>query len=127
MAKDPAKILLVEDESSLNQAYTMILESAGYEVHSAFNGKEALKITETIEPDLIFLDLRMPSMDGVEFLKNYNLKEDHPNVKVIIFSNLDTQKKIDEAYDLGAHKYILKAWATPKEIKKIAENILAGK
>src|SRR5574338_278938 len=119
-----ATILIVEDEQNLNEAYQMILKSAGHEVYAAYDGSEALKITDNLEPDLILLDLRMPKVGGVEFLKQYNLKENHPKVKVVIFSNLDTQKEIDDAYKLGADKYMLKAWASPKELINLVESLL---
>ncbi len=118
------KILIVEDEPTLAAVYKTLLLGAGYKVKSAYNGKEALEITETYEPDLILLDLRMPVMSGVEFLSAYNLKLDHPKVKVIVFSNYDLQKEINEAYSLGATRYVLKAWASPKEILQIVENTL---
>src|SRR5688500_16508206 len=95
--KHMATILIVEDERNLNEAYQMILQRDGHTIHAAYDGTEALEITKKVEPDLILLDLRMPKMGGVEFLKHYNLKEMHPKVQVVIFSNLDTQKEIDEA------------------------------
>jgi len=117
-------ILIVEDEKNLNEAYQMILTDAGFEVVAAFDGSEALNITKKLEPDLILLDLRMPRVSGVEFLQKYDLKNKHPDVKVVIFSNLDTQKEIDEAYKLGAEKYMLKAWASPKELVKLVTTML---
>ncbi len=123
MAKKTSSILIVEDESALNEAYQMILKQAGYDVHIAFDGEEAIKVTETVEPDLILLDLRMPHMDGVGFLRNYDLNK-HAKVKVVIFSNYDMQKEIDEAYKLGAHRYILKTWASPKELLQVVESTL---
>src|SRR5688500_4402510 len=90
-------ILIVEDEQSLNEAYQMILRKAGYTVQVAFDGQEALEVSDMEEPALILLDLRMPRMDGIGFLRHYNLKQDHPDVKVIVFSNYDMQKEIDEA------------------------------
>jgi CheY-like chemotaxis protein len=102
----------------------MILKKSGYDVHAAFDGKEALEVTAKLEPTLILLDLRMPRMDGIEFLQHYNLKEEHPKVKIIVFSNYDMQKEIDEAYRLGAERYILKAWASPKELLQVVENTL---
>lgn len=120
------KILIVEDEIVLNDAYKMILQKEGYEVSVAYDGSEALKLTEEIEPDLILLDLRMPHMNGIEFLKAYQLTEKHPNVKVIVFSNLDTQKEIDEAYGLGAEKYMLKAWAAPKELIRLVKDTIGS-
>lgn len=122
-----ATILIVEDERNLNEAYQMILGHEGHTIHAAYDGKEALAITENVEPDLILLDLRMPKMGGVDFLKNYDLKKKHPKVKVVIFSNLDTQKEIDEAYGLGAEKYMLKAWASPKELTSLVKSLLKKK
>lgn len=114
-------ILIVEDEQALNNAYKMILEAEGYNVLSAFNGSEALEITKETEPDLILLDLRMPEVNGIDFLKEYDPKHKHPKVKIIIFSNLDMQSEIDEAYSLGADRYMLKAWASPKELAKLVK------
>lgn len=114
-------ILIVEDEQALNNAYKMILEAEGYNVLSAFNGTEALEITKETEPDLILLDLRMPEVSGIDFLKEYDPKHKHPKVKIIIFSNLDMQSEIDEAYSLGADRYMLKAWASPKELAKLVK------
>lgn len=122
-----AKILIVEDEQNLNEAYQMILQHQGHEIISAYDGKEALNITKEVEPDLILLDLRMPQMGGVDFLKKYDLKKKHPKVKVVIFSNLDMQHEIDEAYRLGAEKYMLKAWASPKELVQLVNNLLETK
>ena len=121
---NPATILIVEDERSLNEAYQLILQKSGYEVFTAFDGEEALEVTSKVEPTLILLDLRMPRMDGIGFLQHYDLKKDHPNVKVVVFSNYDMQKEIDEAYRLGAERYILKAWASPKELLQVVENTL---
>lgn len=118
------KILIVEDERMLNDAYRLILNKEGYKVFTAFNGEEALAVTKKVEPDLILLDLRMPKMNGIEFLKEYQLSQRHPHTKVIVFSNLDMQREIDEAYDLGAQKYMLKAWASPKELAKLVADTL---
>jgi len=122
-----AKILIAEDEKALNDAYVMILKRAGHTVKSALDGAEALKITETYEPDVILLDLRMPEVGGIDFLRAYNLPEKHPKVKVIIFSNLDMQKEIDLAFKLGAAKYMLKSWASPKELTAMIEAQLSSK
>lgn len=117
-------ILVVEDDPELAEVYHTLLVQAGYNVAVAHNGKDALKVTEEHKPELILLDLRMPVMDGVEFLENYKLKENHPNVKVVVFSNYDMQDEIDDAYRLGAERYVLKAWASPKELLQIVEDSL---
>ena len=119
----PKNILVVEDDPSLNEAYKMILESSGHRTRTAFDGKEALRLVAEQDPDIIFLDLRMPIMDGIEFLKKYEPKKSHKHVKVIVFSNYDMQQEVDEAYDLGAERYVLKAWASPKELLKLVDDI----
>jgi DNA-binding response OmpR family regulator len=126
MAKQPASILIVEDERTLNEAYQIILRTAGYEILTAYNGKEALRVAAEKEPDLILLDLRMPHMDGLHFLREYDVKQLHPKVKVIVFTNYDTQKDIDEMYQRGVDRYIVKAWASPKELLKVVKDTLAA-
>lgn len=118
-------ILIVEDETVLSDAYATLLKQAGYTVEVAGNGRDALDKTATIEPNLILLDLRMPVMTGIDFLREYQLTSKHPEVRVIVFSNYDMQAEIDEAYKLGADRYILKAWASPKEILDLVETTLA--
>jgi CheY-like chemotaxis protein len=123
--KTQAKILIVEDDVDLNSAYNTILSSVGYEVSSAQNGQEALdEIEKNGHPRIMFLDLRMPVMDGIEFLKRYDAPK-HKDTTIIVFSNYDAQKEVDKAYELGAHRYVLKARAAPKELIRIVEDTLA--
>ncbi|HMT19292.1 MAG TPA: response regulator [Candidatus Saccharibacteria bacterium] len=121
------KILIVEDETVLLDAYAMVLNADGYDVSTAHDGEEALQICSHIEFDLILLDLRMPRVSGLEFLKRYQRSTKHPNVKIIVFSNLDADKDIDSAYSLGADKYVLKAWASPRELSKLVKETLQQK
>lgn len=119
-------LLIVEDDPDLNTAYEMILSSAGYNVTTASNGQEALDvIKKNGDPSIIFLDLRMPVMDGIGFLKRYDAPS-HPKTTVIVFSNYDAQKEVDEAYDLGAERYVLKARAAPKELVRIVQDVTAS-
>lgn len=120
-------ILVVEDEQVLNDAYVTILKQEGFKVLSAFDGEEALTVAESNHIDLILLDLRMPKVNGIEFLKAFDLKSQTDPPIVIVFSNLDMQQEIDEAFALGATKYMLKAWASPKELVKLVKDNLSAK
>lgn len=117
------KILVVEDEKVLNSAYQTILEKTGYDVRVAYDGNEALEVLEEFSPDIILLDLKMPNLDGIGFLKAYKERETKKRSKIILFSNYDLQQEINEAYNLGADKYVLKAWASPKDLLKIIKEI----
>jgi DNA-binding response OmpR family regulator len=118
-----AKILVVEDENTLRDAYEMILESGGYIVKTAGNGGVALEILESFEADLILLDLRMPHVSGIDFLRKFNTDESI-RPKIIVFSNIDSQDEIHEAYKHGADRYMLKAWASPKELLSLVSEVL---
>jgi len=122
-----AKILVVEDERTLNEAYELVLKKEGHNVQVAFNGQEALEVFKEQKPDLILLDLRMPQMDGVEFLKKLKPLKNKLDVKIVIFSNYDDQKEIDSAFANGATRYILKAWSSPKELAKVVDETLSQK
>ncbi|MBA3757694.1 response regulator [Candidatus Saccharibacteria bacterium] len=121
-----AKILIVEDEKVLNEAYELILKKEGHKVCVAFDGAKALEMFAEQKPDLVLLDLRMPKMSGVEFLQKANPSKNFPKTKIIIFSNYDDQKEIDAAFEHGASRYILKAWSSPKELVKVVRETLAS-
>ena len=119
-------VLIVEDEEVLNEAYQIVLSKAGYNVLVEFNREQALEKLSENDVDLILLDLRMPVLDGVGFLERYKPNEIESPPKIIVFSNFDMQKEIDQAYELGADKYMLKAWASPKELLQLVSDMLAN-
>lgn len=121
-----AHILIVEDDKDLNQAYQLILQQDGHEVAAAYNGEEALTTAEAKEPDLILLDLLMPIMGGLEFLKNYDLGK-HQKVKVLIFTNMENSPEVNEAYSLGAHRCIIKSWTAPQNLSHVVTEALKTK
>ncbi len=117
------KILIIEDDIAINEAYGLILSKSGYNVHSVYDGNEALKAIDEFKPKLILLDLRMPHLDGVGVLRGLT-DEQKKKLHIIVLSNYDMQKEIDEAYKLGADRYILKAWTSPSDLIQIVENSL---
>ena len=125
------KILVIDDDEDDQEIFLAALGSASSLAQCTALGSaiEALKKLSSgaLTIDIIFLDLRMPNMDGIGFLKAYEPKTQHKDVQIIVFSNYDLQQEIDEAYDLGAQRYVLKAWASPKELIKIVEDTIADK
>jgi len=116
------RVLIVEDEKALNEAYQTILHQHHYITDSAANGEEALALVEQHLPDVILLDMKMPRMNGLEFLRQLAAKKLDP--VVIVFSNYDVESEIDEAFRLGAKHYMLKAWAAPQELVRVVEAAL---
>ena len=97
-----ALILIVEDYPNLQKIYGIAATEAGHKFLLAKDGAEALKQATENTPDLILLDLLMPEVNGMEFLKNYDLKK-HPQTKVIVFSNMDSPGLRHELLELGAN------------------------
>lgn len=121
------KILVVEDQFALREGYVTILRREGYEVFEAADGMAAVIEAERVHPDVILLDLLMPYMDGLTFLRKYNVRTKHPDVSVVVFSNSSAPDKLQEAMELGAKRYLVKAIVSPKKLVKIVQEELAAK
>lgn len=121
-----AKILLVEDDKDLINAYAIVLKSAKHDIDLAYNGKEALTAVKTFNPDLILLDLLMPIKSGKEFLKEYKQSKPTKKVKIIVFSNLQDTNELEDVYNLGADRYVIKSWTGPNGLLKIVDEVLAS-
>ena len=127
--KRPATILVIEDDTALNDAYKMILGTISqHAVLTAYNGQEALDVIagQQKDPSIILLDLNMPVMSGIEFLREYQPKN-HPESTIIVFSNYDSHRDIDEAHELGVDRYVLKARIAPKDLVHLVDSILKEK
>ena len=121
-----SKVLIIEDEKTLNEAYQIVLKKAKHKVFAAYNGQEGLEVFKAERPDLVLLDLRMPKMSGVEFLKRLKPAKNYPDTKIIVFSNYDDQQEVADAIENGAQRYMLKAWSSPSELIKLVGDTLAG-
>jgi len=119
-----AQILVIEDDKVLNKAYQLILEREGHSVTAAYDGREGLKAAEKQKPAIILLDLLMPHMNGIEFLRKYDVLKKHKDVYVIILSNIGSDKEVAEGMRLGAYKYIVKAHATPKQLSVMVNHLI---
>ncbi|MCX7797253.1 MAG: response regulator transcription factor [Melioribacter sp.] len=117
-----AKILLVDDEKDIIEFLQYNLESEGFEVIYAYNGKEALsKLSEN--PDLIVLDIMMPYMDGFETCKKIRENPNHKNTPVIFLTAKSSE--IDEVHglEIGADDYVQKPISPKKLIARIKSNL----
>jgi two-component system nitrogen regulation response regulator NtrX len=110
-------ILIVDDEPSILQSLSGLLSDEGFEVLTATNGYEALKIVDTEFPDLVLLDIWMPGIDGIETLKE--IKKDNPYIQIIIISGHGTIETAIKATKLGAFDLIEKPLSIDKIIVAI--------
>jgi len=120
------KILVIEDETVLRQAYKAILTQEGYQVEEAADGEEGLAKLGKVKPDIILLDIVMPKIDGLEFLNRANLAKDYPHTQVLAFSNLSDQQKLMKMMALGATRHVLKASVSPKQLVDTVTEMLSN-
>ena len=102
------KVVLVEDEELIRQGMKLTMEWEKFEcqvIGEATDGEEGLKVIRKLKPDIVFTDIRMPKLSGLEMMEQ--LKEALP-VKFIILSGYDDFSYANKAINLGAHGYLLK-------------------
>ncbi len=119
---NPISVLIVEDEKVLRDVYELIITSLGFTVYTANNGIEGLKQLKKHKPDIMFLDIFMPVMDGKEVLRNLN-KDDFPTVKIVVCSNITDSKLTQEVLENGADKFVLKSSLAPNELKRLISDL----
>jgi DNA-binding response OmpR family regulator len=117
------KILVIDDDMTFVASIKATLDPANYTVESASNGEEGLIRMEESIPDLILLDVMMPKMDGMEFLKAMNEKYGAGKIPVLITSNVSTIDKISEGVELGIRGYFIKSNESLHGIAEIVDNV----
>jgi two-component system alkaline phosphatase synthesis response regulator PhoP len=115
------KVLIIEDEKPLRDVYALILEKEGFEVSSAENGQVGIKKLHSFKPDLIILDMLMPIMDGISFLRSANLIIKHPKTKTIIVSNLSDAISKSDSKKYGVVHSFVKVDLSPADLAAVAK------
>jgi len=105
------KIFIAEDNHHFCELYRMALDAEGYQVHFAYNGKEALEKIQTVNPDLIILDVMMPEMDGYEVCHKLRELPQFALTPVIMLTALSTDEDKIKGYQVGADDYITKPFS----------------
>ncbi|HSW87939.1 MAG TPA: response regulator [Candidatus Saccharimonadales bacterium] len=103
------KILIAEDDKFLASAYRVKLTKAGFEVQIASDGNEAIALLKTFTPDLILLDLMMPTKDGFSTLQDLKANDLWKNIPVIVASNLGQKEDMEKSRALGATDFVVKS------------------
>ena len=111
-----SKILLLEDDKSLNRGISLKLQKEGYEVLSAFGVTEAEEVFRTNQIDLIISDITMNDGNGLDFAKEVRKKSD---VHILFLTALDQEVDIVNGYDVGADDYITKPFSLMVLISKV--------
>ncbi|MFN8614338.1 MAG: response regulator [Vampirovibrionales bacterium] len=114
------KILIVDDEASIRRILETRFKMLGYDISTAGDGEEALQVFESVEPDLIILDIMMPKVDGYGVTKEIRSNHDTP---IIILTALGDVAERITGLELGADDYVVKPFS-PKELEARVKAIL---
>ena len=115
------KVLVVDDEMGPRESLRMILKPR-YEIATADSGEAALKTLTTFRPDLIFMDIKMPQMDGIELLRR--IKGADPSIEVVMITAYASLETVKNALTHGAFEYLIKPFSR-QDLEETARRALA--
>jgi CheY-like chemotaxis protein len=118
------KILVIDDEPLVRRSLKRALETAGFQVFEAVDGKQGLQVWKDTKPDLVFLDILMPGLTGPQVLGEID-PELRKSSQVVLISAYSGEYNLDSAKSLGADHFIPKPFADIFAIVEIAKKMLA--
>ena len=122
--RDRVRVLFVEDDQSVAQMYKLKLELDGYDVEVVSDGEKALDVARAGLPDIIFLDIRLPKLDGFGVLEALRKDPKTARVPVVILSNHSQQQLVERGLRMGALDYLIKTQTTPAHLSRSLETWL---
>ena len=119
------KIAIIEDDQAIAQMYRLKFEADGYDVQVAEDGRLGLELIESMKPDIILLDIMMPTMTGDEMLEQLRSMPWGKDVKVIILTNMGEQEAPTSLKGLNVSNFVVKAEMTPRQVAELVKETLA--
>lgn len=108
MAKESPLILVIEDNEVIYELIIYKLKKEGYRVEHRDNGKKGLEAVSEVKPDLVLLDVMLPSMNGFDVLRNIKADPEIKDTKVMMLTSKNREEDIIKGHDLGAIRYLEK-------------------
>ena len=121
------KVLLVEDSKAIQQMYRNKLTIEQFQVITADDGMQAIKLLSQERPDIILLDLMMPVMDGFKVLQVIKTDPKLAKIPVLVFSAKGQPEEVEKALNLGAAGYIVKSTTKPNEVVEKLRTVLSNR
>jgi DNA-binding response OmpR family regulator len=110
-------ILIVEDEPGIVAPLRFALQQEGFEVHVIGDGAEVLPFVEATPPDVVLLDVMLPSRDGVSLCRE--LRARHPNLKIIMLTAKGLEADVARGLEAGADAYVVKPFAMTDVLARV--------
>jgi CheY-like chemotaxis protein len=113
---DDVRVLFVEDDPAVAQMYRLRLELDGYQVEVAPDGEVALHMARSEPPDIIFLDIRLPKLGGLDVLEALRADPKTQKLPVVILSSSSEKELVERGARLGALDHLIKSKTTPARL-----------
>lgn len=120
MLQKKSVVLVIEDENSIRKILSIALENAGYKMVECDNGKEGIRLSASVKPDLILLDLGLPDIDGKEVIAGIRQWTQTP---IIVCTVRNTDEEIIKALHAGADDYVFKPFSSDVLLARIYANL----
>jgi DNA-binding response OmpR family regulator len=121
LVEDDVKVLLIEDDAAAAEMYRLRLAADGYQVVIGRDGEEGLRMASHEAPDFIYLDLRLPGLDGFQVLERLRADPTTMHIPVIILTNYGEPELRERGLKLGALEFLVKADTTPAQLSTKVE------
>lgn len=121
------KIMLVEDDDSLREIYTIRLTAEGYAIVSAGDGEEALAVAVKERPDLIISDVMMPKISGFDMLDILKSTPETKDIKTIMMTALSSEDQRERGENLGADRYLVKSQVGIEDVVNVVHDVLGDR
>jgi len=122
-----SKIMLVEDDDSLREIYSIRLTAEGYTIVTAKDGEEALAVAVRERPDLIVSDVMMPKISGFDMLDILRSTPETQNIKVIMMTALSSEDQRVRGESLGADRYLVKSQVGIEDVVNVVHDVLGDR
>ncbi|MEK6588392.1 MAG: response regulator [Chloroflexota bacterium] len=117
------KVLVVDDEVSVTELFSMMLEMEGYAAQVVHNVKDAIQVLERDSPDLILLDIMMPVASGLELCRHVRSTPALASIPIIILSAKSQLEEVKEGLEAGANLYLLKPVSKNELVEAVRKTI----
>ena len=117
----PKKILVVDDKANIVLSLEFLMKQAGYDVRTASDGEEALATIEADPPDLILLDVNMPTKNGFEVCETVRARNEWSHIRIIMLTAHGRDIEREKGLALGADDYLTKPFAIREVVSKVQE------
>ena len=126
MPTPKARIIVADDDLDLCELLDMKLRQSDYEVHTALGGEQALEMIRLVRPHLVILDIMMPSVSGMDVLRQMRSEPVIADIPVILMTSKRQEKDVNAGFALGVVDYIIKPFNLKDLVVQVAGVISGG-